>query len=249
MSGIMSETGFPDGPPTRVGTSLADLCAGVFMFSGIASALYARERTGEGAHVDIAMFDSTLAFLEHGFMSYVATGQAPLRIGNRHPFMAPFDEFETADKHLVICCGNDPLFAQLCRAIGRPELVADPRFLGNQQRMENQAALKTALQAELKKHDVAFWLAAFHEAGVPVAPILDIAEAAELPQTAARNMLVDAGGIRMPGNPIKISGYADPHVRAGAPRLDQHGVALRAEFAPAANTNAAPAANAANVAA
>ncbi|MGI4983299.1 MAG: CoA:oxalate CoA-transferase [Janthinobacterium lividum] len=231
MSGIMDETGFPDGPPTRVGTSLSDLCAGVFMFSGIASALYARERTGKGAHVDIAMFDATLAFLEHGMMAYVATGAAPLRIGNRHPYMAPFDVFLTADKHIVICCGNDHLFGALCTSIGRPELAADPRFLTNPDRMVNQAVLKDALEAALKTRSAERWLAVIHEAGVPVAPLLNVAEAAQLPQTAARNMLIEAGGVRMPGNPVKISNYPDPAVRAGAPTLDQHGQAIRAEFA------------------
>jgi len=231
MSGIMSETGFPNGPPTRVGTSLSDLCAGVFMFSGIASALYARERTGHGAHVDVAMFDATLAFLEHGFMTYVATGVAPERIGNRHPFVAPFDDFQAADRHFVICCGNDRLFSALCRVVGRPELATDARFVDNEGRMKNQAELKTELEREFKKRPADHWLAAIHEAGVPVAPILNVAEAAELPQTAARNMLIEAGGIRMPGNPIKISGYDDPHVRTGAPSLNQQGDALRAEFA------------------
>ena len=234
MSGIMSETGFPDGPPTRVGTSMSDLCAGTFMFSGIASALYARERTGRGAHVDVAMFDATLAFLEHGFMSYVATGAAPQRIGNRHPYMAPFDDFAAADRHFVICCGNDHLFGALCRAIDRPGLAADARFVDNAGRAAHQAELKDELEREFRKQPADHWLALLHDAGVPVAPILDIAEAAQLPQTAARNMLIEAGGVRMPGNPIKISGYADPRVRTGAPALDQHGVALRAEFAAAA---------------
>ncbi len=233
MSGIMDETGFADGPATRVGTSLSDLCGGTFMFCGIASALYARERTGRGAHVDVAMFDATLAFLEHGFMSYVATGEAPPRIGNRHPFMAPFDVFETQDKPVVICCGNDHLFAQLCRAVDRPALGDDPRFRSNADRIEHQAALKTVLESALKAQPAEFWLRVIHEAGVPVAPLLNVAQAAQLPQTRARNMLIEAGGVQMPGNPIKISGYDDPAVRRGAPALDQHGDALRREFAAA----------------
>src|SRR5208282_3269380 len=91
MSGIMSMTGFSAGPPTRVGTSLSDLCGGEFMFCGIASALYAREKSGKGSYIDVGMFDATLAFLEHGFMEFVATGKPLHRIGNRHPFMTPFD--------------------------------------------------------------------------------------------------------------------------------------------------------------
>lgn len=230
MSGIIDATGFPDGPPTRVGTSLSDLCGGIFMFSGIASALYDREKTGKGAHIDVAMFDATLAFLEHGFMSYVATGKAPGRIGNRHPYMAPFDIYEARDRQFVICAGNDSLFLKLCNAIGRSELVADARFSDNHHRMEHAAALKEALEVTLRKQDAAHWLQVIHEAGVPVGPLLDIAEAAALPQTAARNMVIEAGGVKMPGNPIKLSSYADPAIRPGAPSLDQHGAALRAEF-------------------
>ncbi len=231
MSGIMSMTGFPDGPPTRVGTSISDLCAGVFMFCGIASALYAREKTGRGAHVDVAMFNSTLAFLEHGFMEFVATGKPLHRIGNRHPFMTPFDVFQSADKDFVICCGNDHLFAELCKAIGRPDLILDNRFLSNQHRTENNVALKYELEVAFKKQSAAHWLKVIHDAGVPVGPVLNVAEAAVHPQTVARNMLIEAGGVRMPGNPVKISGYVDPKVRVGAPTLNQHGDALRREFA------------------
>ena len=233
MSGLMEETGFPDGPPTRVGTSISDLGAGLFMFAGIASALYARSVSGRGAHVDIAMFDATLALLEHGMMAYVATGVAPPRLGNRHPSMAPFDVFKAADKSFVICCGNDHLFGLLCTAIGAPMLVSDPRFLSNGDRLRHQAALKDALETCLEVQPAAHWLEVLHAAGVPVGPLLSVAEAAQLPQTAARHMLIEAGGLHMPGNPIKISGYADPDVRPGAPTLDQHGGALRQEFAAA----------------
>jgi CoA:oxalate CoA-transferase len=231
MSGIMSVTGFPDGPPTRVGTSLSDLCAGVFLFCGIASALYDREKTGKGARIDISMLDSTMAFLEHGLMEYVANGKAPGRIGNRHPFITPFDTFDAADRPFAICAGNDKLFAALCEAVGRPELATQPRFKTNVDRMTNNVSLKAELESALKKQPAAHWLKVLDEAGVPVAPLLDIAEAAQLPQVKARNMMIEAGGIRMPGNPVKISGYEDPAVRIGAPDLDQHGPALRKEFA------------------
>lgn len=230
MSGIMSLTGFPENPPTRVGTSLSDLLAGTFMFAGIVSALYARERAGKGAHVDISMFDATLAFLEHGLMHYVATGQAPERIGNRHPFMAPFDVFECSDGHVVICCGNDHLFGQLSNAIGLPGLPDDPHFIDNSSRVANGPALKQAIEAVLKTAPAAHWLGTIHDAGVPVGPLLDVAQAIEHPQAQARKMLITAGGVKMPGNPIKVSGYPDPTERTGAPSLDQHGAALRAEF-------------------
>lgn len=230
MSGIMMETGFADGPPVRVGTSLSDLCAGLYMFSGIASALYAREKTGHGAHVDIAMFDSTLSFLEHGLMSYIATGESPPRLGNRHPYMAPFDVFDTQDKPITICCGNDGLFVALCGALDCPELVNDERFTSDQLRVQHQAELKKLIEGVLKTQTAETWLTKIHQAGVPVAPLLTVAQAVELPQTQARNMMVDVDGIRMPGNPIKISGYADPHKRPPAASLDQHGEQLRLEF-------------------
>ena len=233
MSGIMSTTGMPDGPPTRVGTSLSDLLGGLYMFSGVASALYAREKLGHGAHVDIAMFDATLAFLEHGVMEYSATGHSLGRIGNRHPFMAPFDVFECADGHVAICCGNDRLFGQLCGALGRPDLAADPRYLDNQDRLSNGAALKRSLEDVLRTRCASHWLGALQAAGVPAGPLQSVSEAIEHPQTRARNMLIEAGGLKMTGNPVKISGYPDPAVRPAAPALDEHGARLRQEFRPA----------------
>lgn len=232
MSGIMSTTGMPDGPPTRVGTSLSDLLGGLYMFSGIASALYAREKSGRGAHVDIAMFDATLAFLEHGVMEYSATGHSLGRIGNRHPFLAPFDVFECADGHVAICCGNDHLFSQLCIALGRPDLLADTRYFDNTSRLENVDSLKKALEDVLRTRCVSHWLGTIQAAGVPVGPLLNVSEAVQHPQTRARNMLIEAGGLKMSGNPIKISGYPDPAVRPAAPALDEHGARLRDEFAP-----------------
>ncbi len=203
MSGLMSITGFPDRPPTRVGTSLSDLVGGVFMVCGISSALYAREKTGKGCHVDVAMFDGTFAFLEQGLMTYSATGEAPERLGNRHPYMTPFDTFEAADTQFVIACGNDHLFGDLCRAIGRPELAQDKRFLSDLDRNANNAALKAEIETALKKQPAVHWLKVIHEAGVPVGPINNIKEAAEHPQIRARNMLIEAGGSRCPVIPSK----------------------------------------------
>ena len=235
MSGIMSVTGFPDGPPTRVGTSLSDLIAGVFLFSGIVSALYAREKIGKGARIDISMLDSTLSLLQHGVMEYVATGKASGRIGNRHPFMTPFDVFDSLDAPFVICAGNDKLFTALCQAIDKSSLVTDTRFFTNFDRMTNNIALKAELESVLKTQSADHWLKVIQEAGVPVAPLLNVAEAFQLPQVKSRNMLIEAGGVQMPGNPIKISGYDDPPVRIGAPDLNQHGAAIRAEFASSAD--------------
>lgn len=231
MSGLMDATGFPDGPPTRVGTSISDIAAGLYLYAGIATALYDRERTGKGTQVDIAMFDATLALLEHPFMAYAATGKAPERIGNRHASMTPFDTFDAKDRSFVLCCGNDHLFSLLCQAIGKTGLLSDPRYLTNVLRTDNNAVLKSDLSEVFISRTADEWISLLHEAGIPVGPLLDMAEAAELPQTKARNMVVSAGGLKMPGNPIKLSNYADSDIRPAAPELDQHGPKLRAEFA------------------
>lgn len=232
MSGLMEATGFPDGPATRVGTSISDIAAGLYLYAGIVTALYDRERTGKGTQVDIAMFDATLAFLEHPFMAWAATGKAPARIGNRHPSMTPFDTFAAQDRPFVLCCGNDHLFTILCNTIDRPDLLQDPRFVTNVLRTDHNAELKVALEAVFSTRKADDWIATLHAAGLPVGPLLDVAEAAALPQTAARKMVVTAGGLKMPGNPIKLSSYDDSDTRPAAPDLDQHGAALRKEFAP-----------------
>ena len=208
----MMETGYPDAPPVRVGTSLADLCGGVYLFSGIVSALYGREKSQRGAHVDIAMFDATLSFLEHGLMAYIATGKSPQRLGNRHPYMAPlmFSILRISRLRFVVVMTS--FFLRYARALELTELVNDPRFSSNILRVQNQAILKQYIERTLKTQAAEVWLARIHEVGVPVAPLLSVAEAIKLPQTQARNMLIEAGGIMMPGNPIKISGCADPHV-------------------------------------
>ncbi|WP_025860015.1 CoA:oxalate CoA-transferase [Acetobacter papayae] len=230
MSGLMEATGFPDGPATRVGTSVSDIAAGLYLYAGIVTALYDRERTGHGSQVDIAMFDATLAFLEHPFMAWAATGKAPLRIGNRHPSMTPFDTFAAKDRSFVLCCGNDHLFGILCHIIGLPELVQDPRFITNVLRTQNNSALKTKLEEVFSARTADDWIQELDAAGLPVGPLLDIAEAAALPQTAARKMVVTAGGLKMPGNPIKLSSYPDSDTRPAAPELNEHGAALRQEF-------------------
>ena len=230
MSGLMDATGFPDGPATRVGTSISDIAAGLYLYAGIVTALYDRERTGKGTQVDIAMFDATIAFLEHPFMAYAATGKPPERIGNRHASMTPFDTFDAKDRPFVLCCGNDHLFGLLCKAIDKTGLLSDPRYITNVTRTDNNAALKADLEAVFVSRSAEDWISLLHAAGVPVGPLLDMSEAAELPQTRARNMVVTAGGLKMPGNPIKMADYPDTDVRPAAPDLDQHGTALRREF-------------------
>jgi CoA:oxalate CoA-transferase len=230
LGGLMSVTGHPDGPPTRAGTSIGDLTGGMFLLAGVCSALYHRERTGAGLRVDVSLLDGQIAILESAVVRCANTGQAPGRIGNRHPSITPFQVYATADRPLVIAAGNDALFGRLCQALGLPGLAADPRFAGNRARTENAPQLQAVLEEALRRRPAADWLEVLEGAGLPCAVVQDVAEALQHPQVRARNMVVQAGGLRMAGNPIKMSAFADPPTRAPAPPLDADGERLRREF-------------------
>lgn len=230
MSGIMSVTGAADGPPSKPGVPVADLSAGLYAFGGITSALVGRASTGVGTHLDVAMYDATVSLLEGAALSYLATGIEPGRIGNAHFAIAPFDTFGCADRDITICAANDLLFGVLVTALGVPLLATDGRFSSNALRHEHREFLKAELEAVLRTATGAHWLALLEAAGVPCGPISDIAEAVGSEQTRVRNMVVDAGGLPVPGNPVKISAYPDPSTRQAAPTLDEHGAAIRAEL-------------------
>ena len=230
LSGMMSITGQPGGPPTRAGTSVADITGGLFTLAGVAAALYHRERSGAGMKVDVSMFDGQLAILESDIVRYAATGRAPQATGNRHPSITPFEAYAAADRPLIVAAGNDQLFARLCQALGRPGLATDPRFATNRDRTQNADALKAELEGVLAGAPAAHWLEVLGAGGVPCAPIQTVAEAVESPQAQARNMIVRAGGLRMAGNPVKLSAFADPAERRPAPELGADGERVRQEL-------------------
>ncbi|MCK6452669.1 MAG: CoA transferase [Alphaproteobacteria bacterium] len=235
MGGVMSLTGHGDGRPTRVGTSIGDIPAGLFTAIGILAALESRHRTGHGIAVDVAMLDCQIAILENAVARYVATGRVPGPMGARHPSVTPFEAFRAADGHLVIAAGNDALFAKLAEALGKPGLARDARFATNTARTENHDALKDALETLLAAREVKAWLGILDAAGVPCGPINTVAEALADPQVAARNMMVAtddpvAGRLAMVGNPIKLPGFADPPTRGPAPELDGDRAAILARF-------------------
>jgi len=225
MGGVMSLTGHPGGPPTRVGTSIGDLAAGLFTAIGINSALYHREATGEAIKVDVAMLDSQVAILENSIARYSVSGQVPGPIGSRHPTITPFAAFETQNGHVVIAAGTDAIFIRLCKALERPELATNPLFLNNPLRTEHEPALKDELEAALKKRSTEDWLRILENADIPCAPINNIAQVLNDPQVLARNMVVESvddtfGRLQMPGNPIKMSAFPDPKERRPAPELN-----------------------------
>ena len=227
MSGLMSITGSADGEPTKPGTSIADLSAGLYGAIAILSAVHERSRTGKGQHLDVAMFDATVSLLEGAALNFLATGKAPGRIGNAHFGIAPFDTFRCADRAITICAANDVLFESLLNVLGAPETANDERFVTNAMRLEHRDELKQLIEGLLATEAAASWLDRLAAAGVPSGPVMDVAEAISSPQTEARRMVVRAGGLPLPGTPIKSSAHPDPTERPPAPDLDADGAAIR----------------------
>lgn len=233
MGGIMSVTGWPGGPPTRVGTSIGDITAGLFTVIGILSALHDRAASGRGQQVDVAMLDGQIAILENAIARYAATGQSPGPLGARHPSITPFAAYACADAPIVIAAGNDQLFAALCAALGLP--ADDPRFAGNEARTRNAEALAAVLEGVLTTRPAAHWLTVLEAAGVPCGPLNDIAAALNHRQVRARNMVIetalpDGTPLIAAGNPVKLSGHADPATRPPAPALDADRAAILKEL-------------------
>ena len=167
MGGLASITGQPDGPPVRVGSSIADLSAALFGAIGILAALERARRTGEGQQVDISMLDCQVALLENALARYAVAGEVPKPLGSRHPAITPFQFFAACDGYIVIAAGNDRLWRQLCAALGLGALADDPRFANNALRTEHHAALEPALERVLAEKTVDEWCAILAAAGVP----------------------------------------------------------------------------------
>jgi CoA:oxalate CoA-transferase len=197
----------------------------MYLAQGILAALFQRERTGEGAFIDVAMLDAQLAIQEHAVAIASATGVAPGPTGARHPTITPFATFRAADGFVVIAAGNDAMFGKLCATLGL-SLAADPRFASNAARCENHALLKRLIEAVTLGEPVAHWLTVLDAAGLPTARVQDMAEVLRDPQILARNMVLPVtprpGGPAFiaTGNPIKMSTLHEVSTLPPAPVLD-----------------------------
>ena len=235
MGGLMSVTGQPNSEPTRVGTSIGDITAGLFTAIGINAALYDREKTGKGMYIDVSMLDCQIAILENAIARYLSKNEIPKPMGSRHPSIAPFEAFKTKNSYIIIAAGNDKLFENLCNALNLNELINNDKFKSNSLRSENMDILKKIIEEKLSKDNTQVWVKKFEGLKIPCGPIYNIKEAVENPQIESRNMIVKAfhkviGDFKLAGNPIKMSTYKDEKTRGNIPDLDEHREKILKEF-------------------
>lgn len=234
MGGLMSITGQDGGEPTRVGASIGDITAGLFSAIGALTALHARQLTGRGQFVDVAMLDCQVAILENAVSRYLNAGVVPKPIGNRHPSITPFESFKSKDGYLMIAIGNDNLWAKFCKLIDKEEWITQEEFSTNAARTQNQPQVRDMLLPIFAEKTTKEWIASLKEIGVPVGPINTVADVIEDPSIKARDMIVSvehpvAGHISMPGVPIKLSDTPGA-VDTPAPVLGQHNDEVLGEF-------------------
>jgi formyl-CoA transferase len=233
-SGLMDITGTPDGPPVRSGVAMTDYLAGLYAFGGILLALRTRDRTGTGDHVDIALFDSILSTLSMPVGILQATGETPRRLGNDHASIAPYEALHARDGLVMIAAANPRLWKQLCDAVGASRLADDPRFSTNTDRVKNRAALRAELERAFSAFTVDQLVERLAQASVPCGRVRTVAQALQDPQVEARQMLLDfaepdMSGLRVLGNPIKLSGDGARPTRR-PPRLGEHTREILAEL-------------------
>ncbi|MCF6465446.1 CaiB/BaiF CoA transferase family protein [Clostridium sp. Cult2] len=226
MGGIMSITGEKDGKPTRVGTSIGDITAGLFTAIGILAALNTRYEMGIGQKVDVAMLDCQVTILENAIARYIVTGEIPKPGGNRHPSIVPFEPFKTKDGEIMVAVGNDALWREFCKVIGKEELIQDERFKTNPLRNENYDILRPLISESILNKTTEEWQHRLDGVGVPNGPINTIDKVLENPQIIARDMIIEldhpvAGKLKVPGIPIKLS-HTPGKIRRTSPVLGEH---------------------------
>ncbi|NOU19032.1 MAG: CoA transferase [Bacteroidales bacterium] len=235
MGGIMSITGWPNTPPTRVGMSLGDISASLYTAIGILAALHQRNSTGLGQKVDIAMLDCQVSMLENAITRYQVENKSPEPLGNRHPTITPFQAYKASDSYFVIAAGNDILWQKLCESIGRPELANSEKFKSNPLRTKNIEEMNLELEKTLVLKTADEWLKIIDCAGVPCGPINTIDKVMENHQVKARNMIVEvkdskAGTIKIAGNPIKMNSVEEKPDRKAAPEIGEHNTEIYSQM-------------------
>lgn len=208
--GVMSITGYPGGEPVRVGYSVADMAAGLYGAIAITGALRVRDRLQQGQFLDISMFDCQVALMENAVARYFATGEVPGPLGNRHPSIAPFQAFRSANGYFTVTASTDEQFGNLCDALGVEGFKSDPRFLTKTDRANNAQLLSDLFNRFFEGKTKEHWLQLLDGCNIPCGPINNVREVVESPQVKAREMILEmdhpaAGRIRMAGSPIKAS--------------------------------------------
>ena len=230
MTGLMSITGHADGEPgggpMRVGVAVIDLFTGLYASNAILAALNVRHHTGQGQHIDMALLDVGMAVLANQAAGFLATGQAPGRMGNSHPSLAPYQDFPTQDGNMLLAIGNDGQFQRFCAAAGQPQWASDERFATNTLRVKHRAELIPAMEAVTRTRTTADWITLLEDKAVPCGPINTIDKVVADPQVLAREMIVPvvhpvAGELKMPGVPIKFS-ETPASIAGPAPLLGEH---------------------------
>jgi crotonobetainyl-CoA:carnitine CoA-transferase CaiB-like acyl-CoA transferase len=231
MGGLMSVTGQPDGEPLKVGVAIADITTGLYASNAILAALLRRDRTGEGAHIDMALLDAQVALLCNQAMNYLVSGEPPGRMGNAHPNVVPYQVFPASDGHLIIATGNDGQFARLCAVLGADDLLENPLYRSNEGRVHHRAPLCARIAELTSRLPRSTLLAALERQGVPAGPINDIGEVFADPQVAARGLrsTLQSGGMAVPtvACPIVIDGERMIAAKA-SPRLGEDTISILA---------------------
>lgn len=227
MGGLMSITGQPDGAPgagggpMRVGVAVIDLFTGMYTATAILAALFRRERTGEGAHIDAALFDTSLAMLANQVSNALVSGKDPPRQGNTHPNIVPYQPFDASDKPLIVAVGNDRQFAKLAELCGHREWASDERFATNSARVHNRAEMVRLIAECIRQQPAAEWFAKLDAAGIPAGPINTVSEALADVQAQHRQMVRTIAGVPLMGSPVRLDGErADSELPP--PALGQH---------------------------
>jgi crotonobetainyl-CoA:carnitine CoA-transferase CaiB-like acyl-CoA transferase len=227
-AGIMGITGFPEpeGQPTKVGVAIADIVCGLYAATAILAALRRRDATGEGARIEVPLFESTLGWLANRGQEYLVSGEDTGRMGNGHPTIVPYQTFDASDKQIAVAVGNDAQFERLCEAIGREDLAQDERYATNPGRVANRQELVEALQQELSERTAEEWVEKIRGVGIPCGPVNTLAEALADEHLASTDMLQEiehplAGVLEMLASPVLLDGER-PLIRRPPPTLGQH---------------------------